>query len=128
MAELRGDEMKMSVPGDAGYEVERFAEKPASPIGETVLTEREINKIWWEYCHPKGEPNSESYLRILCNKQDAHTRSIVIPETRREVAKAIRLKRESLRWQIEQSLFTTEEAEAEFRRWLMQDLIPEMEG
>jgi hypothetical protein len=108
----------MSVPGDAGYEVERFAEKKcetcgkqgrcneylqaacldaghwlnwipkqklASPIGETVLTDNDFKEIFLRKYGYIPATQARDSVDLNRKFQDAHTRSIVIPETRREL-------------------------------------------
>jgi hypothetical protein len=102
--------MKMSVPGDAGYEVEKFTEKkcetcigqcvdrqnaatckdwypkipkPASPIGETVLTQVEFLEVLPKYRDlilAERKKRDLGDTGVYCVVQDAHTRSELVKQ------------------------------------------------
>jgi hypothetical protein len=58
----------------------QWQSKSASPIGETVLTDKEIEELFIEFTE-SGWINS-IVIRLICQAQDAHTR--------KEVAKVIK--------------------------------------
>jgi hypothetical protein len=71
---------------EIGYCMSKYF-RSASPIGETVLTDKKVSTVLKLGDMAVPIWIHESYLPELLKAQDAHTRSIVIPETRGEVAK-----------------------------------------